>query len=456
MSSIVLLNISLRPVFEKVRYAYSEPLDCLSIIAYAKQHGISIAFKDMQLAFKGTVGSMELGDAWESLCISAREALAIYCDPMTLPLAIVLSQYHKVRYPASRVILLGPSASCVAKLIIDCFPFIDYVIEGEMEISFLKIVYNNRNKTKPVGRYIERGVVCSPLCSIDKLPFPEREPAPDAEYCISILASRGCPSGCNYCTSRRIWGNTHRVRKPTSVISELEHIFACIIEGKIQRNMHISFMDDDIAYDPEWLRRLDLLYEEKGVYSGDNGKSMLPFSCFSSVDTIDNKTIALLEKMGCKHIRLCINYNQLRGALKELYTAQIIKCCTGVLDRINSVSIRFLYGFPYVSPEEVEQLMVLKTKLDSLGVVTLVTRLNPIYGSPLTTAYHGEFTLNETLMYLWLDSLFLDSKTNNAMMDLVRENRDIFLSYYDYADALIPAKESIISGYVGTAVSEVT
>lgn len=62
----------------------------------------------------------------------------------------------------------------------------------------------------------------------------------------AIMASRGCPFNCDYCSVTQYWGRTYRVRPVAEVISEL----AAMPED------HLVFVDDNICGNPAYAREL--------------------------------------------------------------------------------------------------------------------------------------------------------------------------------------------------------
>ncbi|MCG8347013.1 MAG: radical SAM protein, partial [Chloroflexales bacterium] len=69
---------------------------------------------------------------------------------------------------------------------------------------------------------------------------------------IPLLATKGCPVGCNFCCTPRIYGKSFRVRETNRVIDEMKLHQAYV--GK--KDVHISFMDDNICFKPAFAEEL--------------------------------------------------------------------------------------------------------------------------------------------------------------------------------------------------------
>lgn len=69
---------------------------------------------------------------------------------------------------------------------------------------------------------------------------------------LPLLATKGCPVGCNFCCTPRIYGKSFRTRDSDRVIDEIKaHQHAA---GR--PDIHISFMDDNICFKPAFADEL--------------------------------------------------------------------------------------------------------------------------------------------------------------------------------------------------------
>ncbi len=69
---------------------------------------------------------------------------------------------------------------------------------------------------------------------------------------IPILATKGCPVGCNFCTTPTIYGKSHRSREIELVLDEMRYHQERL--GK--KNVSFSFMDDNISFKPKFFTEL--------------------------------------------------------------------------------------------------------------------------------------------------------------------------------------------------------
>jgi radical SAM superfamily enzyme YgiQ (UPF0313 family) len=135
---------------------------------------------------------------------------------------------------------------------------------------------------------------------LDTLPFPDRSifdlslMAPDQRVRITVMASRGCPYRCYYCSNhvqRSRYPNKHkyvRFRSVDNVLTEIE---------RIARNAesidHVRFDDDILTLKRDWFEEFVEKYPRRiGI----------PFLCNSRVDLLDEEKVRKLKEAGCKTI----------------------------------------------------------------------------------------------------------------------------------------------------------
>lgn len=141
---------------------------------------------------------------------------------------------------------------------------IDYVIMGDGEISFPKLIKGIKSNEK-FPRYI-RGE----KPNLDEIPWADRDLfdykretlnkyVPDQKRpVVSIIASRGCPFSCSYCqpAERDLFGLPIRMRSPQNVINELLLLY------EKYHFKSVNTWDDMFMINNEWIYEFCDLYEK--------------------------------------------------------------------------------------------------------------------------------------------------------------------------------------------------
>lgn len=192
---------------------------------------------------------------------------------------------------------------------------LDLLVHGEGEITFAEIterVESGSDFCDVDGIAYRDGerIIVNPrrklIESLEVLPFPARDQLEMDKYIPSpgtgnymrlpttgIMASRGCPYRCNYC-SKGVWEDTIRFRSVENVLSEIEH---CIEKYGIY---DFRFYDDGLTL-PQWdLKRFCELVIHRGL--------KITWNCYSRVNHIDKEKLIMMKEAGCYHIKFGIEF----------------------------------------------------------------------------------------------------------------------------------------------------
>ena len=159
-------------------------------------------------------------------------------------------------------------------------PGIDFACIGEAEDTLLELCEALEQgddpseiqglwARKPDGA-VARNAARPLLTDLDSLPFPDRGIFDPSLFCEdqhprgTLMASRGCPFNCTYCSNhaqKSVYPNQKdyvRFRTPENVVAEIEQM---LTTG--ERIEYIRFDDDILTTDREWFSRLSSLYRER-------------------------------------------------------------------------------------------------------------------------------------------------------------------------------------------------
>lgn len=137
--------------------------------------------------------------------------------------------------PEVKICLGGYYATYNPVSILKKYDFIDYVICGEGEVTWVKLVQsdNNQEKLKQVkglAFHMENGEVvvnqkADLIADLDTLPYPDRRYLIEGGHrgVAQIITSRGCTSHCSFCSSGFFW-KSWRGHSPKAIVDEIESI----------------------------------------------------------------------------------------------------------------------------------------------------------------------------------------------------------------------------------------
>ncbi len=129
--------------------------------------------------------------------------------------------------------------------------------------------------------------------NLDDVPFPARHLLPFDRYTLlnrkfpmgGMITSRGCPFGCTFCSSSRVYGKRFRGRSPSNVVDEME----LLVERYRARSIEI--LDDTFTIDKNRARGIAEEIIRRGLD--------VSWVFGSRVDTIAPDLLHLFKKAGC-------------------------------------------------------------------------------------------------------------------------------------------------------------
>lgn len=188
---------------------------------------------------------------------------------------------------------------------------------------------------------------------------------------IPILATKGCPVGCNFCTTPTIYGKNYRYRELDFVLDEMRYHQQRI--GK--KNVNFSFMDDNISFRPKYFMTLLEEMAKLGVHWNAN----------ISMNFLDKPEVAeLAGRSGCDLLSIgfeSLNPETLKTLHKGSNRLGNYEQVVGNLHK-NGIAIQgyFMFGFDNDTEESFQLTydFIMKNKIE-FPVFSLVT---PFPGTP--------------------------------------------------------------------------
>lgn len=206
-------------------------------------------------------------------------------------------------------VLGGPSPTVQYSEVVS-HPDVDFVVIGEGEITVRELINKLKKKDLNNLSYV-KGLAYRDngkpklterrpfIQNLDTISFPARHLLPMNKYFqhrsdrwTTMITSRGCPYNCIFCSIHLSMGKKWRYRSPENVVDEIEQL---IEDYRINT---IYFEDDNLTLNKKRIQQIcELIIERK-----------LDFKWFTRngvrADTLDEVTIRLMKKSGCKRIWL--------------------------------------------------------------------------------------------------------------------------------------------------------
>jgi len=223
--------------------------------------------------------------------IQKADIVCISTITVTAPRAYIIAD--KARKAGKTVIIGGPHVTFLPD---EALEHSDYVVRGEGDISFPKLIEAIENNEKPYGingiSFSDNGqIIHNPpqdfIWNLDEIPIPDYSLLKGwgrKNSITSVATSRGCPFGCKFCSVITMFGTKYRFNSIDRVIEEIK------IHQKSGRT--IFFCDDNFAANPKRTRELLERMLKENI--------KVQFSAQVRTDiTKDEELVKLLAKAGC-------------------------------------------------------------------------------------------------------------------------------------------------------------
>ncbi|HEY2290258.1 MAG TPA: radical SAM protein [Thermoanaerobaculia bacterium] len=253
------------------------------------------------------------------------EILGITCMfSVEWPFIAALIREIRERFPPLMIIMGGEHVTALPEHSLTDCPAIDVAVLGEGEETLVDLVdayRTGRDLDTVRGIVFRRGdalvnTATRPrIRTLDEIPEPDWSLFPVEEYmrnevtfgpnlgrCMPVLASRGCPYQCTFCSSPQMWTTFWGVRQPEQVVAEIKRY----IEQYGAKNF--DFYDLTMIIRKDWIKKFCQLLIDEGL------KITWQLPSGTRSEAIDAEISQLLYTSGCRTI--C--YAPESGSVEEL------------------------------------------------------------------------------------------------------------------------------------------
>lgn len=296
---------------------------------------------------------------------------------------IVRELIHKIRaaFPAVPIVCGGEHFTAVPDLSMEQAP-IDYIVMGEGEetaIALFRAIELKLDITVIPGvahRDAAGKVVKNPrrdrIRNIDELPWPAWELFDVEAYSsnrlvsgiyygktVPILATRGCPYQCTYCSSPNMWTTRWFARTPKDVVDEIEAYH------KRYGATNFPFQDLTAILKREWVVEFCREIETRGL------KITWQLPAGTRSEIIDEEVARLLVRSGCKSLNFApeSGSERTRAHMKKMLTDEkLFRAVHASVKAGLNVGAFFVLAYPTDEVEDMKATVRLAARLGRAGI----------------------------------------------------------------------------------------
>lgn len=351
-------------------------------------------------------------------------------DPLLIGLSIIfqyytpdfgrLVAYLRAEGVTSLICAGGHYPSLRPAEVLEAIPGLDCIVRFEGELTLLNLVQSLAEGEEWRGllglAYRQDGeIVLNPLRplidDLDMLPWPMRRGA--TYECLgttvtSIVASRGCPQGCAFCSIRRFYaippGPLRRVRRAAEVVREMRSLYR-------DANVRIFlFQDDDFSFlsrrDRRWVRDFLDALEHQGL------ADTVLWKINTRADEVDSELFAAMKARGLFLVYLGIESGNEVG-LRVLNKRITVSQNRAAIAQLKGLGIGYQFGFMLFDPSStvervLENIAFLRTVTGDGSAPIPFCKMLPYAGTDIERRLKEEGRLTDDLYHP--DYTFLDER----------------------------------------------
>lgn len=454
---ILLIN----PYFQAVtKYERIEmPLGLMYIAAVLEENNFPVKIIDASVGQKRIFNknTWHYGDTLDELIIKIKKEqpniVGIGCFfSMRFPYVLEIAREIKKINKDIDIVIGGIHPTIFTEQILKDYNFFDYIILGEGEYSFLKLIkviqsknLNELQRINGLAYKREDRILINPktefIKDLDALPFPARHLVLVEEYLkdsapvnwglganrqFAILTSRSCPNKCSFCSMYLVHGAQWRSRSAKNVVEEIE-----LLVNKYQAK-ELCIEDDNLTLSKQ--RILDICQGiiDKGIkvkWNAPNGVAVrfLDYDILKKMKEAGCVCVNLAIESGDEHMRNTVIGKNL--SQEKIY--KVVRLCKKIKLKANGY---FVLGMPGETKRSLENTikMVKELPLNGLSIF-------------FATPFPG------TKLFKWvIDNKMIDDKVLNNIIkgNFILFNRPVIKLDDLSSNDLIKYKKKIIFAWM--------
>lgn len=324
--------------------------------------------------------------------------IGLHCNFSHLwPLTRMVGEAARQRFPEALIVLGGEHGTAVYDHVLQNPPF-DVVVLGEGEETVVNLVRAHLSGQDlgtvkgiayrgPDGKVVNTGL-SSRIRSVDDIPMPDWDSFPIREYIdrhqingmnlgrsMPILATRGCPYACTFCSNPNMWTRRYIRRDPKRLVDEMEFYV------KKYNVVNFDFQDLTAIVNYDWAIQLC----EELIRRDLNVTWQLPSG--TRAEVFDDRLLRLMFRSGCRALSFAPESGSpeiLKSVKKQVSLDALLSAMKMAVNAGLKLSCFIVIGFPNERRDTLRMTMKLIRKMALIGVHDVsVTKFVPYPGSEL-------------------------------------------------------------------------
>jgi radical SAM superfamily enzyme YgiQ (UPF0313 family) len=344
----------------------------------------------------------------------------------------------------------------------------NWIIIGEGEFRLLNLIkaINSKNTDKAIPGVIPKSEVVQNRSSstkndfivdLDSIPYPLYRLLPLEKYWqshgnirwINMIATRGCPYNCVFCSTKNVMGRKVRYRSVDNVLNEL------ILLKREFDVQQIFFEDDNLTFNMKWAKELF-----NGIIQEDLGLEIYLRNGIRA-DKVDLELLTLMKKAGARRVWFSPESGSQETLHNIIKKKMKLEDCEKAVRMARNVGLAvtcfLIIGFPEETIEDIKQTVQYGHKLKKLGCDSIwISCAVPYPGTKLfdncinrgiisygEIDYQSMYTMDSIIYNEYFSSDELKEIRDQAMSELNRRNFKDILKVMQRGVVLLSSSPSL-------------
>jgi radical SAM superfamily enzyme YgiQ (UPF0313 family) len=298
------------------------------------------------------------------------------------PYVRTLIQLIRERFPEALIVAGGEHITAVPEYSLRDCPALDICVLGEGDEAIVDLARRAGESREAVLEAIgiayldgDRFVRTPPrprLRQVDKLPIPAWDLFPIETYLdsnnsfgvqrgrsLSILATRGCPYQCTFCSNPNMYGKSYFARSPGHVLDEIEYLM------RAYGVQNVDFYDLTMVLRRDWVLEFCREIERRGL----KFTWQMPGGTRSEI--IDDEVAAAMYRNGCRNFAYAPESGSpriLKLIKKRVDLKRLTSSVRAALRRGLHVKCNIIIGFPDERRSDIVKTWLFCCRMALLGI----------------------------------------------------------------------------------------
>jgi radical SAM superfamily enzyme YgiQ (UPF0313 family) len=237
---------------------------------------------------------------------------------------------------------------------------------------------------------------------LDSLPFPDFDDFLLERYFLvnhhhlPIMASRGCPYSCTYCSNhalrKKLKGTYVRFRSVDNVIAEIEKRMQ---QYRSRGFSYLYFFDDTFILHSDFIKEFCQKFTEKGFHKH------IRWTANVRANLVTDDIIRIMKEAGCYEVRMGVESGNdyIRNTIyrRNMSQEQLLKAFHIIKGHGLQLRLDFIYGAPFETVEMMNESFELAQQ--SQGDSVFFSRLYPFPGTEIKEVCEQEQVIEPDMKF---------------------------------------------------------